>query len=351
MVNRLMGKLGWDDSQKRKNQKLMKNLTGRYELFSFPFTDYTVEEHPLVQNADIVNLHWVSNFIHYPTFFKRVTKPIVWTFHDMNPFLGGFHYAGDLQRNKAIMGSLEEYLRLQKKQVMRSTHNITIVTPSKWLGEQLNLNDTFVKKDYTNIPYGLDLSVFKPHATAFARSVFNLPQDKKIILFVSENVNNYRKGFDLLVKATEQLQLTKDELIVTIGESALDVKDNLLSVGRISDDRLMSLLYAAADVFVLPSREDNFPNVMLESLACGTPVIAFTTGGMAEVIQHGFNGILAHEITASALGQAIEDFLRGPFRFDRAKIRDFAVNNFDLSIQATRYKELYKGLLTDRKSV
>jgi glycosyltransferase involved in cell wall biosynthesis len=336
-------------TQRDRNAFEKNKRKGTYEAFTFPITDYRAEHHELLRTADIVHLHWVADFINYPTFFATIKRPIVWTFHDMNPLLGGFHYQGDKDRNMNAFGDLEQKLERIKRSAYEATGNMTVVTPSRWLGNCVQGHDQLKRMPFRNIPYGLDLNVFKPHNKALARSVFNLPDDKKIILFVSDRIDYDRKGFDLLKAAMEQIHLGSDFLMVTIGSNGatgLEKSDRIVPLGRIGDDRLMSLLFSAADVFVLPSREDNFPNVMLESRACGTPVLAFPVGGMTDVIRNGFNGWLADNVSVVALRNMIEKFMMGEMNFESAAIRDFAVDNFALSIQAKKYFDLYSEILS-----
>jgi glycosyltransferase involved in cell wall biosynthesis len=343
---RLRKQFGVPSSQQGRNNEMIKGLTGNYEMFSFPYSDFRVEEHPKIKEADIIHLHWVSNFINYPTFFKKIKKPIVWTFHDMNPFMGGFHYQGDLERNKKIFGALEDRFRQEKLEEIAPLNNLSIVTPSEWLGSHAGKHLQLKNKPYYHIPYSLDTAVFKIQDQKFARDVFNLPHGKRIILFVSDRLTNYRKGFDLLLDALKLLNAEREYLLVAIGErSEALTGENNICLGRIQDDRLLSLLFASADAFVLPSREDNFPNVMLESLACGTPVIAFKTGGMQEVIQDGVNGILANEISPGGLRLSIESFLKGEYHFDRTKICADAASKFALHVQAKAYIGLYESIL------
>jgi glycosyltransferase involved in cell wall biosynthesis len=352
LTERFKSKLGIAVTQAQRNKQLIHGLTGTYETFSFPQTDHRPESDALLQNADIVHLHWISYFVNYPTFFSSIRQPIVWTFHDMNPMQGGFHYAGDKERNAAFAG-IEETLRKEKAAFIKAHNDITVVTPSLWLGKLAQAREPFKNRPYHHIPYGLDMSVFKPHDRAFSRRVFNFDPDKKIILFVTERVSNYRKGFDLLIEAVRELPQDDRYAIVTIGESTpeLSALPNVVSLGRVHDEYLLSVLYSAADVFVLPSREDNFPNVMLESVACGTPVVAFNTGGMKEVIVHGQNGILAEAITPAALGGALRDFMQGKYVFNRQAIREAAVRDFDLLVQANRYKALYDEIASAKGGV
>jgi len=347
LLDRIQTKLGNPVTQAKRNDLRMQDLKGDYETFSFPETDHRVENDPMMQEVDIIHLHWISYFVNQRTFFNAINRPIIWTFHDMNPVMGGFHYQGDLERNPAFM-QLEAQLRKEKLKYFSQGKNLTVVTPSRWLGEAAAHHEALGTKPRHHIPYGLNTSVFKPLDPDFSRTVFDFPPGKKIVLFVTERVSNYRKGFDLLMEAVRDISADTPYVIVTIGNSNAELSSfpNVIALGRVHDEHLLSVLYSAADVFVLPSREDNFPNVMLEALACGTPVIAFDTGGMAEVIQTGVNGILVKDISSLALRGVLNDFLRGKFVFDRKAIRQNAVAQFDLSVQATRYKDLYTSVLS-----
>ncbi|SHG57692.1 Glycosyltransferase involved in cell wall bisynthesis [Chryseolinea serpens] len=344
---RIRRKIAPVPTQAQQNAKLLEGLQGQYETFSFPRTDFKVEDDPRVQEADIINLHWISYFINYPTFFPKIKKPVVWTFHDMNPFMGGFHYRGDFERNPAF-SKLEDQLKQEKQSILEEHKNITVVTPSQWIGEAARQSPAFRSKPWHHIPYGLDTSIFKPQDQAYSRTVFNLPLDHKIILFVTERISNFRKGFDLLIESLKSVNSSQPYTIVAIGERTEELKTlpQVVSLGKIHDEYLLSVLYSAADIFVLPSREDNFPNVMLEALACGTPIMAFNTGGMRETIQHGSNGILVDAISARELGAALNAYLQNSHRFDRDLIRQAAVDQFALSVQASRYATLYQSLVS-----
>lgn len=344
-LQKIKRKFGLPVTQVERNLRMLKGINGDYEIFSFPFSDFQIEQHPLIQSADIINLHWVAGLINYPSFFKFIKKPVVWTLHDMNPFMGGFHYNGDKIRNENNFKELENELIHIKQKSLINFKGLTIVSPSKWIADYANNSVIFNNYDVRVIMNSIDLSVFKPHQSQFSREQFNLPVDKKIILFVSQSVSNFRKGFDLLTEALTELQLGNDVLLVTVGEMPYTNIKNSINLGVINDDHLMSLLYAASNLFILPSREDNFPNVMLESLGCGTPIIAFNTGGMEEIILTGFNGILSESITSKDLCAAIKLGLNMNTNFDRKEIRKFAEAHFDMAKQANSYINLYKQLI------
>lgn len=327
------------------------------EMFSYPHSDYDITKSELYKQADIINLHWVANFLDYPTFFQKNKKPVVWTLHDQNPFLGLEHYSETIvgiDRNgypiKRKLSEIEkkkfqEFIEI-KKQALNSFDNLTIVTPSIWLGQEAKKSPVFEKFETKIIPYGLNSDIFKPLNKTFCRELLNIPQDKTVLLFVADSISNKRKGFEYLQRAFEQIN-KNDSILLSIGSkhSSLKQKNNYFELGRISDERLMSIVYSAADVFVIPSLMDNLPNTVLESIMCGTPVIGFPVGGIPDMVQDGENGYLTEEISVPALVKSIEKFLNNPNVFDSEKIRENAVKKYDLSVQATAYINLYKRIL------
>ncbi|MBA4058356.1 MAG: hypothetical protein C0490_26800 [Marivirga sp.] len=163
---------------------------------------------------------------------------------------------------------------------------------------------------------------------------------------MADNVGNHRKGFAFLQRAFELLDMDNITLCA-IGLKGIELgQKNVRLLGRIEDERLMSVAYAAADAFIIPSVEDNLPNTVLESLLCGTPVIGFPVGGIAEMIQDGRNGLLCNEISAGSLKDTISKFLRSEGGFNRAMIREQAVEKYNLSRQANAYIEIYNRIRT-----
>lgn len=343
---RVLRKLGLHKSRREKNSKTLDRLQGQYEAFTFPDTDYQVLSHDLVRQADIINLHWIANFVDIPSFFPQTDKPVVWTLHDMNPFQGGFHYHEDVIRNQSTMGTYEELLKTMKRQALSSFNRLTVVTPSRWLLNRSAKSDVLGKFPHRHIPYGLDLDVFKPYDNREMKAKLGIPASQRLALFISEDMNNRRKGFDILLTTLAAGSFGDNVLFGAVGNWRQgNEPPGIRLFGRVSDPAKLAELYSAADLFILPSREDNFPNVMLEALACGTPVLSFSEGGMAEVIKTGVNGILLNEISAVSLGKGLDDFFSGRYDFDRARIRTFAKDNFPLEKQARAYLSLYESIL------
>lgn len=347
VIDKILRKLHLQQPLDSLHQKQLEGKNGQYEIYSFPESDYRVEKSQVIADADLVNLHWVSGFINYPTFFS-LKKPLVWTLHDMNPFMGGFHYRGDYTHNQPAFEKLEQQNIAVKKQALsKLLFPMHIVTPSAWLAGESKQSEVLGRFPVSVIHNSVNTWVFKHYDQAQARAHFNLPADKKILLFVSHELQVFRKGFDLLLDALKSLNAPENFVIVAAGKMNPETSypDNIIPVGALHNESEMALLYAAADAYILPSREDNLPNVMLESIACGTPVIGFNTGGIPEVIHHKQNGILVDDMNAHALKKAIEYFLEGGLSFDKEQIIHSAHALFAPSVQAGKYRSLYESIL------
>jgi glycosyltransferase involved in cell wall biosynthesis len=195
------------------------------------------------------------------------------------------------------------------------------------------------------IPNSIDITTFKVYDKIEVRKELDLPLDKPVLLFVSQSVGNRRKGFDLLQEALKKLN--RDCVLLVVGSVSDSLKEvpNCRFVGTVNEEQRMAMLYAAADAFILPSREDNLPNTMVESLCCGTPVISFSNGGMRDHIQTLKNGVLIETMTADALLEGIHLFLDNITQFDRESISHEAHALFSPTNQAKSYMEFFQNVL------
>lgn len=344
---RLLHRLKLVRNANEQNTESLKGKVGDYEIFSFPTTDYDIASHHLVKEADIIHLHWVANFMDWHSFFKKLKKPIVWTLHDMNPFSGGFHYSGDMNRNKYIFHELEEKIFSIKINAVRKIEQIHVVCPSNWIRNQSLHSAIFGQHPHYLIHNSVPIDIFRPLDKLKSRSILNLPNDGKIILFVAASITNPRKGFDLLLKAIHCLDRNKYSLAV-VGYSTLSgiyQADNVYHLGHITDEEVLATAYSAADLFVIPSIEDNLPNTMIESLSCGTPVVGFNIGGIPDAVLGGFNGFIVDKINSNELYQTIIKAL--DYNFDRQRIVEDAVKRFGPNVQTLRCLDLYRHLLNN----
>ena len=343
------------------NNAFIQSRNEGLELFSFPQSQIDITKSTLYKESDLINLHWVANFLDYKSFFEQVSKPVVWTLHDMNPFSGGEHYiekfyslddSGFPVKRKITE---EEFVVLKKnieykKKAISLVKDLTIVAPSKWLAEEARRSEVFGGLPVHHIPYSLDHDNFQPMNKILARKKMGIPLEKKVILFVADSIKNKRKGFEYLTRAFTHLD-RKDIILCAVGKNTNQIKNsNLMELGAI-EEKKMSAVYSAADVFVIPSIMDNLPNTVLESLMCGTPVIGFPVGGIPEMIEEGVNGMLTKEVSVASLTETIKLFLDSKKNYDRNLIRAKAVNKYGLQVQADRYIKLFEEIMNKKKSI
>lgn len=336
-------------------------LLGRnkgFEIFTSPRSLIDVFNHPLVQEADIIHLHWVAYFLDYQNFFGKLkNKKIIWTMHDMNPFTGGCHYARECKKYQSdcsicpqLKGTLSQNYAQHnlniKKTALDNTNNLQIVTPSNWLLEKSKSSSLFSKYEHTHIFNGIDTNRFTLLDKIKSKKELGLPVDKVNLLFVSDLIENKEKGFDFLSKAIEKIN-NKNYVLSLVGKTKLDFNKNVIKyLGYVKSVEKMNLVYSAADAFVIPSLEDNLPNTVIESLLCGTPVIGFPTGGIPEMIDNNKNGFICDNKSSEALTNTITKFLSRKNIFDSENIRKNAIEKFSLNKQVNKYIELYKKMLS-----
>ncbi|WP_203293126.1 glycosyltransferase [Luteirhabdus pelagi] len=321
--------------------------TLQYETVSTAYAPYTIEKHPLVAQADILHLHWVGGFVDYPSFFKKIKKPIVWTLHDMNPFKGLFHYEEDEKRNEKWVGAVDRQQATLKRKAIQQISKGALVTPSKWMMDKAvksTVFDHFQEKEV--IPNGIDLNLFLPQPTESFRTTHGISPTETVLLYVAGGKTNNRKGAILLQNALAKI--TTPITLIIVGEVDVQLRNTAVKtipLGFVKNQASLAVCYAAADAVVLPSREDNLPNVMLEALSCGTPVISFPNGGMKEHIEEGKTGYVATEVSDEALYIAILKFMDTKAVFDEDAIRAYAEEHFSFDQQASSYQKLYKRIL------
>jgi glycosyltransferase involved in cell wall biosynthesis len=326
------------------NAKLLRGKNCKYEIFSFPATDYDITNHELVKEADIIHLHWIANFIDWHSFFKKVNKPILWTLHDENPFLGGFHYSEDMKRNEEEFYDLDHQLFSIKFNAVKHIKQIQVLCPSNWIKQQSMNSLIFGKYPHFVIPNSVPVETFRPLNKLESRSFLNIEHDRKVILFVATSLTNPRKGFELLLNVIHRLDSKLCSLAIVGGNSSHSIFQdvNIYNLGQISDEAILAKVYSAADLFVIPSIEDNLPNTMIESLACGTPVVGFNIGGIPDAIFNGFNGFIADKTNSDELYHAIFKALN--YEFDNPKIAADARKRFGPELQIDRCIDLYRLL-------
>lgn len=334
-------------SYKFNQTEKLKRIKGKLncEIATLPFSNYKLHNHPLVLEADIINLHWVSGIVDYPSFFKNCRKPIVWTLHDMNPFQGIFHYKDDQKRNEHIIGDFDGEMKQLKEKSIKFIKKGAIISPSNWLLDKASENFNYFSK--TCIPNSINLSVFTLKNKLKLREEYSILPEEFVLFFIADSLKNPRKGFDLLLESLAILKEVMPITVMVIGIGSIPEMDNIkvLPLGEIKDKIQMANLYAIANVFVLPTKEDNLPNVMLEAFACGLPVISFNNGGMQEHIRLSVNGMLIKDFSGKSLAEGILDFYKNRNDYNSSIIRKYAEDNFSFKKQAEAYLKIYEEIL------
>lgn len=330
----------------RKFRKKINSQNIKCEFYSLPYSNFQLEKNKEILNSNIIHLHWVADFLNYESFFKSIQKPIVWTLHDMNPFQGIFHYKND-EFNNSSVSRINQTVFNEKMKFIHQHKNIHVVCLTQWMYEASINSKILGNYPHYLIPNGLDFSTFKVQENSFElRSRYNILNDYKTLLFISQDITNIRKGIDLLKDALENLP-SLNLNIITVGNNEIKLPENFnhIHFNHIDDMNVLNELYTLADLFVLPSREDNLPNVMIESFANGTPVLAFNTGGMKDWIIHNSTGILAKNIDALSLAEELTNFANGLYSFESSFIKKYASINFNKNEQTKKYIELYQNIL------
>ncbi len=325
---------------------LKNNEFSNFTLFSYPHTIYDITTSTAYKEADIIHLHWVANFIDYPSFFSKIDKPIVWTLHDENPYLGGFHYQDDVTRNLLTHGLKENEFANLKAFYIEKISKISIVSPSYWIANKARSSQVFKGKRVEVIRNTLDSNIFKPRDKFYSRDLFSLPQNKKIILVASHDLSIHRKGVSFVLDLINEKKLDK-YFFVFAGSNLKINKTNVISLGSITDEILMSCLYSAADFFLLPSLLDNLPNTLLESLFCGTPVIAFKIGDFEQIFNENEIGVLVDKGDVDGLKSVLHSILINSINFDSHHIVQIANKLFSEIKTVNSYIKEYNLLIDE----
>lgn len=263
--------------------------------------------------ADVIHLHWINQgFLSLHTVEKilRSGKKIVWTLHDLWPVTGICHHCDDCTRYQShcahcpllVYPSAHDlsYSVFRRKEQAYAQGHITFVGCSQWIADMARKSALVKGHRMTSIPNAIDSGIFFPQDQAEARRHLGLPPDVPIVLFCSRRVDDYYKGMHLLKTAMEEVEGAR---MVCVGKGG-DYEFH--------DQRAMARLYAAADVFVSPSLQENLPNTIAEAMSCGTPCVGFRTGGVPEMIDHQTNGYVADYADAADLARGIRYVLAHP---------------------------------------
>lgn len=355
-TSRLFGLIrGQLDSAPALFYKNRKNL-----LFSTGFIGYDFLQTQEYQEADIIHLHWINQGFVDIKQLGKVKKPLVWTMRDMWSMTGGCHVAGFIpcdqyksgcghckQLGSSSSWDLSRFVVNRKKQFLPK--DIHMVGISYWLSEQARSSEIFRDADIRTIYNNVSSEAFAPVDKILARELLGISTAKKIILACAHSKNVAYKGFDKFLEMLELLDPAK-YLLCFFGTLEKDVAANLRfeykHFGYLHDNVSLRLLYSSADVFVAPSLIDAFGKTIVESMACGTPVVCFDATGPSEIIDHQLTGYKASPYVSSELAEGVEWLLgnENSYQVVVFNARQKVLQSFDVPVIARQYAELYNSI-------
>ncbi len=365
----LRGRVTWSDRWRAMQRKLQKKraLRGRpadLEIFTTPWAAGPTPYDRSQMMGDIVHLHWINRWLDWHSFFSSLPDklPIVWTLHDMNPITGGCHHADACTSFHSRCGNCPQLAQTQRgihdisrqgfdaKLQAYANKNLHIVTPSRWLRQHARKSGLMQSATVQTIHNGLDTRKFTPLDKLQARRELKLPTDKTIIAFGAASQNNRRKGMPEFFQAISSLENRQNLLCLGFGEradcSSQDGLPEVHTTGYLNTPEQMARVYSAADLYVMPSLGENMPQTVIESMACGTPVVAFRVGGIPEVVEPGQTGLLAELPDCADLAEQVQWMIDHPRERREMGIRgrQRIEADFDLEQQTGKYIRLYESL-------
>lgn len=338
--------------------------------FSLQWFGRSVWKHPAVKAADVIHIHWINHGFLTPRLLAQIDeleKPVVWTFHDSNAFTGGCHVRYSCEHFHRQCGNCPllrfsgksdiSHQNWQRKQKAYSAFNFHIVAPSRWMATSVKQSSLLGIRNISVIPNTIEINIFKPYVKSEAKSILKIPADHFVLMSgFMPSKNDKHKGTQYLIDALNELAARPEipneqiELVIFGNKDDKNVPDfpfKTTFLGTINKDEHLAKCYAAADAFITPSLEDNLPNTVMESLACATPVIAFTTGGIPDMVKHLENGYLAKYESATDLADGIEWlFLHENKEAIQKEARRTILNHFAPTVVATEHEELYERLIS-----
>lgn len=317
------------------------------------------------KEADVINMHCIHGaFISYLGLPWLTKKATIFTLHDMWAFTGHCHYSYDCNAWKTGCGKCpypnipspikrdNTAIEWKLKNWAYNHSHLHIVTPSKWmynLAKESMLNQFEIH----HIPYGIDTKTYRQLDKEYCRKELQITQYKKVLMFNALSLQDERKGGDLLLNALEKLpaSLKSEIILLTIGKHQLvnQVDIETMNLGFVTEDEKKCLIFNAADVFIFPTRADNSPLVLYESLACGTPVVSFDVGGVSDLVRPGITGALAEAENVEQLRDCIQQLLEDDsLRLSmNQKCRDIAAQEYSLELYTERYINVYRQAMLE----
>ena len=342
-IKKRLSRLGWWLVDYEKMEKRFNKLNTAHVCSHQPLSQYkNIAHHPLVEWADVIHLHWVAGFVDYPTFFKEVRKPVVWTLHDKYPAEGVQHYSSDYFPVPEEMRDLDSLCRRIKRRGVEKAFNLNLVAVSATMLDVCRQSDVLRGFPVTLIHNGVDVDVYCPCDKQAARKELGLDREACIFLFSSYYIHDRNKGLDRIVRALEQTEIP-NKVLVCVGKFLNELIPTssfpIVIAGLLGSQSKMAGYYAAADYFVQCSYEESFGQTVIEAMSCGTPVVSTPCGISPELIRPS-NGVICKGYDSDAIAAGIAEALK--HRYDGDAIRQYISAHYSYDLIAKQYMELYR---------
>jgi glycosyltransferase involved in cell wall biosynthesis len=321
--------------------------------------NWWVKAKPLEGSPDIIHIHSLFRWVDLVSFFNHVPNdvPIVWSLHDFEPVSGGCIYPGDCTGFTEECASCPQ-LRASFSWIARRNHKIKqalyarrkihFVCNSVWTLEQVNKASLACAAGSVSLIHlGLNLDSYSPIDKFVAKAALGLPLQKTVIGFAATDLQEERKGIGKLVGSLEKIA-TDNLTLLSFGGGNASLRASHVHLGPIYNTELQRLFYSAIDIFVTPSLVETFGNTAMEAMACGTPVVGYSTSGLKDVVASGVTGLLQEPVGCeTSIYQALDFLVSNPEVRAQMGVaaRRRVEEMFDVRLMASRYNELYTGLL------
>lgn len=332
---------------RRKLQRMMDEANDSHLYLHQPLSDYTnIAHHPLVEWADIIHLHWVPDFVDYPTFFKEVNKPIVWTLHDKLPAMGVQHYCSEFYPVPEKLKHIDSLCKKIKREGVSKSYQLHLVAISEQMVDVCRNSEVLQGFPVTLIHNGVDTNVFQSSGKLDARKELGLLPNATIFLFSSYGIHDKNKGLDRVIDALEKTKIPNKVLLCIGGANATmpNASFPIMLMGMLGNQSKIAKCYSASDFFLQSSYEETFAQTPLEAMACGTPVISTPCSGATDLIRP-FNGVVCNGYDSESISTGIKKAMSQAY--DSVAIRQHILDNYQYDIIAKQYIRLYESLLSD----
>jgi glycosyltransferase involved in cell wall biosynthesis len=326
------------------------------KIFSFPIFNNSDFFNVLKKlEPDLIHMHWVNDGFIQISDLMNIEQPILWTLHDDWPFTGGCHLTHECTKyidccNGCPHTRLIDITSrsLSKKKKIFNNINLSICSPSQWLMDKSLSSNLFKNFLHFQIPNPINIKLFYKNELA---EIFSDQRPNKIILFGAHNFDeDSNKGFKILLQALSIIDNNNFTLAVFGNKTKLDLKDysfKVIDLGKIYDEKFLIDVYSSADFIVAPSLQENFSNIILESMSCSLPVIAFNVGGNSDLILHKVNGYLCKNVSYQDLADGIKWMLHTKKLENLStSSRKYVEENFTYEKISFKYLNAYKKILS-----